>query len=75
MEKAQEVAREIEGNGGELQKAFQADVSSRDSLTQVAHEIEQWSGGWDILLNAPGKKIVRHLSLSSKWKNGMTSWM
>ncbi|MFP3125788.1 SDR family oxidoreductase [Ectobacillus funiculus] len=54
LEKAQEVAREVEGNGGTA-KAFQADVSSRDSLTQVAHEIEQWSGGWDILLNAPGK--------------------
>ncbi|WP_342048170.1 SDR family oxidoreductase [Bacillus sp. OTU530] len=54
LEKAQEVAREIEGNGGTA-KAFQADVSSRDSLTQVANEIEQWSGGWDILLNAPGK--------------------
>ncbi|GAA3333103.1 hypothetical protein GCM10020331_095850 [Ectobacillus funiculus] len=27
----------------------------------MASEIEQWSGGWDILLNAPGKKIVQRL--------------
>ncbi|MFB9760822.1 SDR family oxidoreductase [Ectobacillus funiculus] len=54
LEKAQAVAGEIEENGGTA-KAFQADVSSRDSLIGVASEIEQWSGGWDILLNAPGK--------------------
>lgn len=53
LEKAEEVVKEIESNGG-VAKAFQADVSSRDSLVQAASEIEQWSGGWDILLNAPG---------------------
>ncbi|MWV43951.1 SDR family oxidoreductase [Paenibacillus sp. HJL G12] len=54
LEKAQEVVNSIQGSGGEA-KAFQADVSSKDSLIQVASEIEAWSGGWDILLNAPGK--------------------
>ena len=53
LETAEAVVKEIIENGGEA-KAFQADVSSRDSLVQVANEIEQWSGGWDILLNAPG---------------------
>ncbi|EKN62502.1 gluconate 5-dehydrogenase [Neobacillus bataviensis LMG 21833] len=53
LEKAEEVVKEIVNNGGEA-KAFSADVSSKDSLVQVANEIEQWSGGWDILLNAPG---------------------
>ncbi|MFP7298848.1 SDR family oxidoreductase [Neobacillus niacini] len=53
LETAEAVVKEITENGGEA-KAFQADVSSKDSLIQVANEIEQWSGGWDILLNAPG---------------------
>jgi NAD(P)-dependent dehydrogenase (short-subunit alcohol dehydrogenase family) len=53
LETAEAVVREIIENGGEA-KAFQADVSSKDSLVQAANEIEQWSGGWDILLNAPG---------------------
>lgn len=54
VEKAQEVVSAIEAIGGEA-KAFQVDVSSRDSLIQAAYSIEQWSGGWDIILNAPGK--------------------
>ncbi|MBS4204569.1 SDR family oxidoreductase [Lederbergia citrea] len=54
VEKAEKVVQEIETAGGSA-KAFQADVSSRESLEQLAKEIEQWSGGWDILLNAPGK--------------------
>jgi len=54
LEKAEEVAKSIVKNGGTA-KAFQANVSSRDSLLQVASEIEEWAGGWDILLNAPGK--------------------
>lgn len=53
IETAEKVVKEIIENGGEA-KAFSADVSSKDSLVQVANEIEQWSGGWDILLNAPG---------------------
>ncbi|MEH7112907.1 SDR family oxidoreductase [Neobacillus niacini] len=53
LETAEAVVKEIKDNGGEA-KAFQADVSSKDSLIQAANEIEQWSGGWDILLNAPG---------------------
>ncbi|SDM61758.1 SDR family oxidoreductase [Bacillus sp. OK048] len=53
LETAEAVVKEIKENGGEA-KAFQADVSSKDSLEQAANEIEQWSGGWDILLNAPG---------------------
>jgi NAD(P)-dependent dehydrogenase (short-subunit alcohol dehydrogenase family) len=53
LETAEQVVKEIVGNGGEA-KAFSADVSSKDSLVHVANEIEQWSGGWDILLNAPG---------------------
>jgi NAD(P)-dependent dehydrogenase (short-subunit alcohol dehydrogenase family) len=53
LETAEEVVKEIEANGG-VAKAFTADVSSKESLIQVADEIEQWSGGWDILLNAPG---------------------
>lgn len=54
LEKANVVVQEIEQNGGES-KAFQADVSSRESLERVAKEIEEWSGGFDIILNAPGK--------------------
>ncbi|MFZ7946455.1 MULTISPECIES: SDR family oxidoreductase [Bacillaceae] len=53
LEKAEEVVNEIVKTGGEA-KAFQADVSSEDSLNRLADEIEQWSGGCDILLNAPG---------------------
>lgn len=53
LETAEAVVKEIIENGGEA-KAFQADVSSKESLLKVADEIEQWSGGWDILLNAPG---------------------
>jgi NAD(P)-dependent dehydrogenase (short-subunit alcohol dehydrogenase family) len=53
LETAEKVVKEIVDNGGEA-KAFSADVSSKDSLFQVANDIEAWSGGWDILLNAPG---------------------
>jgi NAD(P)-dependent dehydrogenase (short-subunit alcohol dehydrogenase family) len=53
LETAEQVVKEIVENGGEA-KAFSADVSSKDSLVQVANDIEAWSGGWDILLNAPG---------------------
>jgi NAD(P)-dependent dehydrogenase (short-subunit alcohol dehydrogenase family) len=53
LETAEQVVKEIVDNGGEA-KAFSADVSSKDSLVQVAKDIEAWSGGWDILLNAPG---------------------
>lgn len=53
LETAENVVKEIVENGGDS-KAFVADVSSKDSLIQAANEIEQWSGGWDILLNAPG---------------------
>lgn len=53
LETAEKVVKEMVENGGEA-KAFSADVSSKDSLVQVANDIEQWSGGWDILLNAPG---------------------
>ncbi|WP_332629723.1 SDR family oxidoreductase [Halalkalibacter flavus] len=54
LEKATKVVKEIEESGG-IAKAFAADVSSRESLEQAANEIEQWSGGWDVVLNAPGK--------------------
>lgn len=54
LEKANQVVKEIEVAGGTA-KAFQADVSSRESLEKVVKEIEEWSGGFDILLNAPGK--------------------
>ena len=53
LEKAEAVVKEIVNSGGEA-KAFQAGVSSQDSLIRVADEIEQWSGGFDILLNASG---------------------
>lgn len=54
LDKAKEVVKEIE-NGGGSAKAFQADVCSRASLLEAADQIQRWSGGWDILLNAPGK--------------------
>ncbi|WP_285768410.1 SDR family oxidoreductase [Peribacillus sp. SI8-4] len=54
LDKAKEVVKVIEREGGSA-RAFQADVCSRDSLLGAADEIQQWSGGWDILLNAPGK--------------------
>ncbi|GIP27594.1 D-mannonate oxidoreductase [Paenibacillus sp. J23TS9] len=68
LDKAQDVVNSIQSKGGEA-KAFQADVSSRDSLIQVASEIEEWSGGWDILLNAPGKN-----SSTPFFDLGMEEW-
>jgi len=54
LEKASAVVEAIEAKGGKA-KAFAADVSSRQSLEKAAEEIEAWSGGWDVILNAPGK--------------------
>ncbi|HLQ96343.1 MAG TPA: SDR family NAD(P)-dependent oxidoreductase, partial [Pseudogracilibacillus sp.] len=54
LEKAEAVMKEIEEAGGEA-KAFQADVSELDTVKNAAKEIEDWAGGWDIVLNAPGK--------------------
>nr|WP_249315853.1 SDR family oxidoreductase [Bacillus sp. FJAT-49711] len=54
LEKAEVVTKEIIENGGEA-KSFYGDVSSRKSIENLAKEIEAWSGGWDIVLNAPGK--------------------
>lgn len=68
LTKAQEVVENIQSGGGEA-KAFQADVSSRESLLQVAAEIEAWSGGWDIVLNAPGKN-----SSTPFFELGMDEW-
>ncbi|MGG3280538.1 SDR family oxidoreductase [Paenibacillus solani] len=68
LTKAQEVVDSIQSGGGEA-KAFQADVSSRESLLQVAAEIEAWSGGWDIVLNAPGKN-----SSTPFFELGMDEW-
>ncbi|WP_226035397.1 SDR family oxidoreductase [Aquibacillus saliphilus] len=53
MEKAESVTKGIEKNGGSA-KSFQADVSSRESINKLVEAIEDWSGGWDIVLNAPG---------------------
>ncbi|SER47828.1 NAD(P)-dependent dehydrogenase, short-chain alcohol dehydrogenase family [Gracilibacillus ureilyticus] len=53
LDTAENVAEEINKNGGEA-KAFKADVSELSTVEKVAGEIEEWSGGWDILLNAPG---------------------
>src|SRR5690625_3682642 len=53
METAEAVVQEIEQDDGTA-KAFQADVISRESLENAANKIEAWSGGWDVLLNAPG---------------------
>lgn len=53
LDKAEEVVQDIKADGGSA-KAFQADVLSKDSLKDLANQIEAWSGGWDILLNAPG---------------------
>jgi len=54
LEKADAVVKEIEEAGGTA-KAFQADVSELDTVKTAAQEIEDWAGGWDIVLNAPGK--------------------
>ncbi|MFC2947839.1 SDR family oxidoreductase [Virgibacillus sediminis] len=54
MEKAEAVASQIKEAGGEA-KAFVGDVSDLSSIEKAADDIEQWSGGWDVLLNAPGK--------------------
>lgn len=54
METAEQVAQEIVDAGG-VAKAFYADVSKLETIKEVAKEIEAWSSGWDILLNAPGK--------------------
>ncbi|WP_337102177.1 SDR family oxidoreductase [Paenibacillus sp. YIM B09110] len=53
-DKAKSVADGIVADGGNAQ-AFQADVGSKESLRQLSAEIEAWSGGCDILVNAPGK--------------------
>src|SRR5690625_4724613 len=53
LETAEAVVAEIVKDGGKA-KAFSADVISKESLVNVAEEIEAWAGGWDILLNAPG---------------------
>ncbi|MDL4840288.1 SDR family oxidoreductase [Aquibacillus rhizosphaerae] len=53
MEKAEEVTKAIEENGG-IAKSFQADVSDLATVEKAAKEIEAWAGGWDIVLNAPG---------------------
>ncbi|MFL6559093.1 MAG: SDR family NAD(P)-dependent oxidoreductase, partial [Bacillus sp. (in: firmicutes)] len=68
LEKAEEVVKEIKESGGDA-KAFSADVSSKDSLVNAANEIEQWSGGWDILLNAPGTN-----SATPFFELGMDEW-
>lgn len=47
------VVDDIEALGGEA-KVFKADVLSKEAIENAAKEIEAWSGGWDILLNAPG---------------------
>ncbi|MDC3416090.1 SDR family oxidoreductase [Aquibacillus salsiterrae] len=54
LAKAEDVVKQIEDIGGEA-KAFAADVSDLTTIERVAGEIEEWSGGWDIILNAPGK--------------------
>lgn len=54
LEKAEAVAQEIIASGGEA-KAFQADVSDLETVKKAAEEIEEWAGGWDVILNAPGK--------------------
>ncbi|MFC3039357.1 SDR family oxidoreductase [Virgibacillus xinjiangensis] len=54
MEKAEAVANQIKEAGGEA-KAFVGDVSDLSSIEKAADDIEQWAGGWDVLLNAPGK--------------------
>lgn len=54
MEKAEEVTKEIEAEGG-VAKSFQADVSDLETIEKAAKDIEAWAGGWDIVLNAPGK--------------------
>lgn len=54
MEKAEQVTKEIIDQGG-VAKAFQADVSDIPTVKEAASDIESWAGGWDIILNAPGK--------------------
>lgn len=54
LEKANQVVKELEAAGTSA-KAFQADVVSRGALENIANEIEEWAGGFDVLLNAPGK--------------------
>ena len=54
QEKAEEVVKEVKNDGHEA-KAFYGDVTSKESIQKLADDIEAWSGGWDIVLNAPGK--------------------
>jgi NAD(P)-dependent dehydrogenase (short-subunit alcohol dehydrogenase family) len=53
-DKAKSVAEDIVVAGGSA-KAFQADVGSKESLRELSSEIDAWTGGCDILVNAPGK--------------------
>lgn len=54
IEKAEEIVRNLSKYGTKV-KAFSADVQLQSTVTDVANEIEAWSGQIDILLNAPGK--------------------
>ncbi|AMX84248.1 hypothetical protein GS3922_11560 [Geobacillus subterraneus] len=66
LDKAEQVAADIRHHGGTAQ-AFQADVSDRASLLQVAERIEQWAEGWDILLNTPLFLDFSRLSKTGKY--------
>lgn len=53
LEKVKDVEAQIVEAGGTV-KSFQGEATQKDSLRQVAADIEAWAGGWDILLNSAG---------------------
>lgn len=54
LEKAEEIVKYIENIGGTA-KAFYADVVQKDSMVTACDEVDKWSEGIHILINAPGK--------------------
>lgn len=53
QEKALQIEKQIQEAGGVV-RFFHGDVTDEKSVQNAASEIEKWTGGWDILLNAPG---------------------
>lgn len=54
QEKLKEVKKRIEDTGAVVQ-SFLADVTDEESMQEAVTQIENWSDGCNILLNAPGK--------------------
>lgn len=54
LKKAEETEDAIKATGRKV-KSFKADVTDEPALAKAAKDIAEWAGGWEIVLNAPGK--------------------